>query len=199
VHVAFREVPVFEVREVLRLWLDGRGYRAIAGLVPPDRKTITRVIETAVGLGLDRDGEASQLDDLFVGRVMAGVRQVRPDRHGESWVLLEERHDKIKGWIDGDVPARKMVELLARSSVLVPERTLNRYIAARFPSAPRSTVRVVDGEPGSELQVDFGELGMMFDEEAGRRRKVWALVFTAAYSRHTFVWLSFSQNLETVI
>ena len=24
VHVAFREVPVFEVREVLRLWLDGR-------------------------------------------------------------------------------------------------------------------------------------------------------------------------------
>ena len=32
VRVAFREVPVFEVREVLRLWLDGRSYRAIADL-----------------------------------------------------------------------------------------------------------------------------------------------------------------------
>ncbi len=39
----------------------------------------------------------------------------------------------------------------------------------------------------------------MFDEESGRRRKVWALVFTAAYSRHSFVWLSFSQTLVTVI
>ena len=27
----------------------------------------------------------------------------------------------------------------------------------------------------------------------------WALIFTACYSRHCFVWLSFSQTLETVI
>jgi hypothetical protein len=190
---------VFEVREVLRLWLDGRGYRAIAGLVSPDRKTVTRVIETAVALGLERDAGDGQLGDEFVGLVMAAVRQERPDRHGESWTLLEAHHDKIAAWVkDGDVPARKMTELLARSSVFVPERTLNRYVAANFVTSS-STVRVVDGEPGSELQVDFGELGMMFDEESGRRRKVWALVFTAAYSRHTFVWLSFTQSFETVI
>jgi transposase len=200
VHVAFREVPVFEVREVLRLWLDGRGYRAIAGLVRPDRKTVTRVVETAVALGLERDGGDGQLGDEFVGLVMAAVRQQRPDRHGESWALLETQHDKIAKWVKkGDVPQRKMCELLGRLGVFVPERTLNRYIEAKFPTAPRSTVRVVDGEPGSELQVDFGELGVMFDEESGRRRKVWALVFTAAYSRHTYVWLSFTQDLDTVI
>ena len=36
---------MFEVREVLRLWLDSRSYRGIAELVPADRKTVTRVIE----------------------------------------------------------------------------------------------------------------------------------------------------------
>jgi transposase len=190
---------VFEVREVLRLWLDGRGYRAIAALVPPDRKTVTKVVEVAVELGLDRDGGAGQLDDVFVGSVMAAIRQVRPDRHGESWVLLEANHDKIAGWKGKDVPARKMVELLARSGTIVPERTLNRYVAEKFPKPVASTVRVADGEPGVELQVDFGELGAMFDEESGRRRRVWALVFTAAYSRHSFVWLSFSQDMATVI
>jgi hypothetical protein len=200
VHVAFREVPVFEVREVLRLWLDGRSYRAIAGLVPPDRKTVTRVIQAAVGLGLDRAGGDGQLDDVFVGRVMAAVRQERPDRHGESWTLLEGRHADIAGWVEHkDVPVRKVVELLARSGTVVAERTVNRYVAAKFPKPVVSTVRVADGEPGSELQVDFGELGVMFDEEVGKRRRVWALVFTAAYSRHTFVWLSFRQDLDTVI
>ena len=197
--MSFREVPVFEVREVLRLWLDGRGYRGIAALVAADRKTVTRVVETAVGLGLDRGGGAGQLDDVFVGEVMAGIRQVRPDRHGESWVLCESNHDKITVWNSKDVPARKMAELLARSGTVVAERTLNRYLSAKFAKPVASTVRVADGEPGVELQVDFGELGTMFDEESGRRRKVWALVFTAAYSRHSFVWLSFSQDMATVI
>ncbi len=198
--MAFREVPVFEVREVLRLWLGGRSCRSIAGLVSLDRKTVTRVIETAVGLGLEQGGGEGQLDDEFVGRVIAAIRQVRPDRHGESWAELIAVHHELEKWDqDGDVPARKMVELLARKGVVVPERTLNRYLAVMFPKPARSTVRVVDGEPGAELQVDFGELGMMVDEESGRRRRVWALVFCAAYSRHSFVWLSFRQDLATVI
>jgi hypothetical protein len=55
--MAFREVPVFEVREVLRLWMGGRGLRSsIAVVTPPDRKTIRRVIDVAVRLGLDREG-----------------------------------------------------------------------------------------------------------------------------------------------
>ena len=168
--MAFREVPVFEVREVLRLWLDGRGYRAIAGLVPPDRKTVTKIVEAAVGLGLVRDGGVGQLDDRFVGLVMVALRPARPDRHGESWATIAAQHDRVKAWVEaGDVPERKMRELLARQGVFVPERTLNRYVDAMFPTPARSTVRVADGEPGAELQVDFGELGMMFDEESGRQ------------------------------
>ena len=94
-----------------------------------------------------------------------------------------------------------MCELLARRGVIVAERTLHRYVAAHFSAGPKLTVRVADGEPGGELQVDFGELelGFMFDPESGRRRKVWALVFTAAYSRHCYTRLSFSQTLEVVI
>jgi Mu transposase, C-terminal domain len=42
-------------------------------------------------------------------------------------------------------------------------------------------------------------MGLLFDPAAGRRRVVWALIFTAVYSRHCFVWLSFRQRLEDVI
>jgi hypothetical protein len=40
--MAFREVPMFEIREVLRLWLGGAGLRAIARLARVDRKTVRR-------------------------------------------------------------------------------------------------------------------------------------------------------------
>ena len=50
-----------------------------------------------------------------------------------------------------------------------------------------------------ECQIDFGYLGMLTDATDGRRRKVHALIFTAVYGRHMFVWLSYSQTLAAVI
>ena len=42
--MAFREVRVYEVKEVLRLWLRGKGTRPISALVGVDRKTVQRYI-----------------------------------------------------------------------------------------------------------------------------------------------------------
>jgi transposase len=60
-------------------------------------------------------------------------------------------------------------------------------------------VRVADGEPGAECQLDFGYLGLIADPVTGRQRKVHALIFTACYSRHMFVWLSFTQTLAAFL
>jgi hypothetical protein len=93
-------------------------------------------------------------------------------------------------------------ELLGRRGVLVPQRTLHRYaleVVGVGRSARGTTVRVADGEPGVELQVDFGKMGLLPDPESGRRRVCHALIFTACYSRHCFVWLTFRQTTEAVI
>jgi transposase len=94
----------------------------------------------------------------------------------------------------------KIGVLLARSGTEVPYRTLHRFCVERCGLRRADvTVRVLDGEPGCECQVDFGYLGMLADPGSGRRRKVHALIFTAVYSRHMFVWLTFSQNLTALI
>jgi len=58
-------------------------------------------------------------------------------------------------------------------------------------------VPVADGEPGEEVQIDFGYLGMIPDGD--RRRRLHALVFTAVVSRYCFVFLTFSQTTAAVI
>jgi len=42
-------------------------------------------------------------------------------------------------------------------------------------------------------------MGLVFDSESGRRRVCHALIFTAVYSRHSFVWLTFRQTTAAVI
>jgi len=199
--LAFREVRVFEVREVLRLWLRGEGIRSVERLGGVDRKTARRYVDAAVGLGLVRDGGDGQLDDRFLGSVLEAVRPHRVDGHGESWRTLAAHHEQIKAWLDDGLTAVKVHELLVRRGLAVPKRTVQRYAAEVCGhSRGRSvTVRVADGAPGDELQVDFGRMGLVFDSRSGRSRVCHALIFTACYSRHCFVWLTFEQTTAATI
>jgi hypothetical protein len=68
----------------------------------------------------------------------------------------------MRSWLeDDDVTVTKVGTLPARPGVVVPGRTLRRF-AAELCGSRRgrgTTVRVADGEPGDELQVDFGRMG----------------------------------------
>src|SRR3954447_15000174 len=84
--MAFREVRVFEVREVLRLWLRGEGIRSVERLAGVDRKTVRRYVDAAVETGLARDGGEGQLSDVFIGVVVEAVRPHRRD----GWVCSSD-------------------------------------------------------------------------------------------------------------
>jgi transposase len=207
--MGFREVSVVEVREVLRAWLEGQGLRTVAARAGVDRKTARRYVAAAENAGLSRDAGAEAVTDDLVGLVVEAVRPVRPNGHGASWELLLGHEDQIRGWVAGaevdgakhdPLSIVKIEELLARRGVVVPYRTLHRFAVERCGFRVGSTtVRVVDGEPGVECQVDFAQLGVLRDLEAGRQRRVHVLIFTAVVSRHMFVWLTYSQTLTAVI
>jgi transposase len=198
--LAFREVAVTEIREVLRGWLSGAGLRRVAEQAGVDRKTARRYVEAAIAAGLARDGGAGQLTDGLIGQVAQAVRPARPGGHGLAWEQLEARQAEIGAKVAAGLSVVKIGRLLGGQGVVVPYRTLHRFCVERCGfGTTAATVRVADGEPGSEVQVDFGYLGMLVDPVSGQRRKVHALIFTACYSRHMFVWLSFSQTLAAVI
>ena len=108
----------------------------------------------------------------------------------------------IRDRVGKDLTVVKIGDLLARRGVLVAHRTLHRYCVERTDyrgRGARETVPVADGEPGVECQIDFARMGLIDDPETGRRRVVHALIFTAVYSRHMFVWLTFATTLEAIV
>lgn len=198
--MSYREVSVIEVREMLRLWLEGRGFREVARLSGTDRKTVRRYVDRARACGLDRDGEACQLTDELLAAVIAGVRPSRPNGKSQAWETIDGQRAQIQAWLKQDLTLTKVHTLLGRRGVVVSYRTLHRYATTELGFGQRQvTVPVADCEPGSELQVDFGRLGLLTDTEDGRRRVVQGLIFTAVFSRHMFVWPTYRQTLGEVI
>jgi len=198
--MAFREVAVNEICEVLRAWLSGAGLRQVAAQAGVDRKTARRYVQAAVEAGLARDGGLGQLTDELIGQVAQVVRPVRPGGHGQAWAQLEGCRAEIEAQVGRGLTVVKIGVLLERRGIVVPCRTLHRFCVERCGfGRTAATVRVADGEPGAECQLDFGYLGLLADPVTGRQRKVYALIFTACYSRHMFVWLSFTQTLAAFV
>jgi hypothetical protein len=84
---------------------------------------------------------------------------------------------------------------------VVPLRTLQRFMTEELgrDSRGRETVRIVDPPPGEVLEVDFLKLGSFVERGSGRRLEMQALLSTAGYSRHQYVWPCLDQGQQDVI
>jgi transposase len=108
--------------------------------------------------------------------------------------------DAIEEWVRAGCKVPKVARLLhAHSRVLVPERTLSRFIAEELADAARTgaTVRIAASPPGQVLEIDFMEAGRIVIDDV--ERKLHALLCVASCSRHMFVWPCLTTTTADVI
>jgi transposase len=197
--MAYRELHMVEIREVLRLWSRGHGFRAVASRTGVDRKTVRRYVEAAREAGLER--LASTIEDGLIAEVEAAVRPGASSEIGAMRAHLRAHADQIRGWVNEGCRGPKLARLVLRATgVPVPLRTLQRFVAEELgvERGQSDTVRVVDPDPGV-LEVDFLTLGEFTEIGTGAKRTLHALLCTAGYSRHQFLWPCLGQTQEDLI
>src|SRR2546429_1812774 len=112
--MAYREVRMMDIDQVIRRWLAGEKIRAIARLTGSDRNTVRRIVRLAEEVGI-RAGTPWPEE----GKLQA-IRQ-RMGRPGavvvtrEAEELLQPRTEQIRAWLDKDhLLLTKVHELLGR-------------------------------------------------------------------------------------
>ena len=197
--MAYREVSRVEIAEVVRRWQSGISQRGISTGTGLSRATVRRYIEAVVEAGLARDGPAPSEDQLarLAGLSQAGPRKVEIPTEE----VLGPWADQVYEWLTADrLQVTRIHELLAGRGCRVSYTSLRRFIQRRvWQRRSPATVRMGESAPGEVAEMDFGRLGLIEDPATGRRRVVWALIIVLTYSRHSFVWPTFSQKLVDVI
>ncbi len=196
--MAYREVGMIEVREVLRQWLEGGGKKTVARRVGLDAKTARRYIAVAEGCGLKREAGIAGLTDELFGRILLEMEGWRDRERGETWALCESRRGRIQELLEEDVRLTKVARLLGREGTEVPYSTLYRFSKEKLGFGKATpTIAVLEGEPGQELQVDTGTVGWLWGEGGKRKLKAW--IFTATRSRHRFVYPTLTETTADAI
>src|SRR5258708_34898821 len=98
--MAYREVTMLEVKEVLRLWLRGVPKKGIATQRGLDPKTVRRQIELAQECGLSRQAGEEGLNEELLGRLAEKVRPPRSHPRGEGEQRCEEQRAVRKGGLE---------------------------------------------------------------------------------------------------
>ena len=197
--MAYKEVLRVEISEVIRRWQAGNSRRHIALGTGLSKDTVGKYIVAAEALGIARDGSGPDEEQLsrLASISRSGPRQVGAPTEEK----LGPWADQIYQWLTVDrLQVTRIQELLAERDCRVPYTSLHRFVARRHWQHRRAnTVRMEQSGPGEVAEVDFGRLGYIQDQEAGRRCTVWALLVVLTYSRHSFLWPVYSQKLEEVI
>jgi hypothetical protein len=125
--------------------------------------------------------------------------RLQPERaRGESWERCVEHRERIEQLLGQRLRLTKVRKLLRRDGVTIPYATLHRFAVAEL-GFGRKAPAVADCEPGEELQLDTGWMGLLEPDESGRRRLFRAWIFTAVRSRHRFVYPCLRETTESAI
>jgi len=198
--MAYREVTMLEVKEVLRLWLGGAAHKRIAAQLGLNVKTVRRYVAAGRASGVGRATGLEALDDGLIAAVVSRVQPHLGRPRGNGWGDCTAQRAVIERFLRQGVRLSKLRKLLRRQGVEVSYATLRRFAIAELGfggTAP--TIPVADCGPGEEVQLDTGWMTHLAPDASGRRRRFRAWIFTAVLSRYRFVYPVFRETTETAI
>ncbi len=201
--MAFHEIGSMDIWEVIRRWHDHHPIAGIAHALGYDRKTVRRFIRCGQSKGLSLDAPLPQKEEvLALLHDIEGVVGRRPSVRS----LLDPHLAELLGLVnDGELPLppKLAFEALCERHALqgkVSYSSFKRFIRHhRAAFYPRQVTCRLEVAPGSELQIDYGRIGIIDDPLARRRRVLSVFVGTLAHSRHKYVELVFSQDQTSFV
>ena len=127
----YREVRVVDYQEVLRRWLAGDGIRPISRATGLDRKTVSKYVVIALGMGL-QPGDPWP-EEKVVADFIRGVKHPRPAmKPGGTEEVLLERKVQIQEWLDQDLLDRIKDMWTQRDDVYSRLKSARDTIEERF-------------------------------------------------------------------
>ena len=198
--MAYREVTMLEVKEVLRLWVSGVRKKRITAQLGLNIKTVRRYLRAAQAHGLTSAASPDQLDDGLLAAVVSVVQPGTGRPHGDGWAACVAQRAVIERYLRADVRLSKIRKLLRRQGVTISYPTLRRFAMEELSwgrAAP--TIPLADCGPGEEVQLDTGWMTHLAPDALGRRRRFRAWIFTPVLSRYRFVYPVFRETTETAI
>jgi transposase len=202
--LAYREISIMDIWEIIRRWHSGQGIREIARSLGYDRKTVQRYTRLAVSLGLSRERSLSTKDEVL--RLLESTETGTGGRLPQRQTIFSPYLDEIIQLVNDPELALKpksafwVISERHALSGKVSYSSFKRFVRThRLQIDPNGATCRLEALPGSEVQIDYARIGLFFDPLSERRRTLHAFIGTLSHSRLKYIELTFSQDQTSFV
>ena len=191
--------------EIIRRWHHGDRISRIASQLGFDRKTVRHYIQQAQAAGLEPGKPLPAFEAL--APEMAAWNASGGGKPKKETIFLDPLIDEYRTYYESrtcPLKPKSIYEALAERygwKGRVSYSTFKRWVRRNKLSErgrSRRTCRI-EGEPGEEVQIDYGYMGRIWDDSLQRHRKVYAFIGALAWSRHKYVEFVHSQDQRSFV
>lgn len=199
--MAYKPKGVMDIHEIIRRWHAGHHISSISRAMGIDRKTVRSYVRAAEQAGFSRTEALPPQDRLLSGlsglvprceREKPARTELEPYRE-EILALVTQKTDPVKPKTAYEILLERHSEIGASYSSF--KRLMREWQVA---SKRRTTCRF-ESDPGQEVQVDYAQVGKLFDPLTRRNRTVYAFIATLSFSRFKFIEFVFTQDQRSFV
>lgn len=191
--MSHRRLDTMDVHALLRRLQAGETDRSIARVMRINRKTVAKYRIWAEEQRL-LEGPLPDLAALHTRLAETFGNKVPPQNHSS----VEPYQSEIQALLDqGFGPRLVYFKLNEHPGFTASESAVWRLCAKLKPAAPPPAVGRIETAPGEVAQVDFGDVGTLFDPVSQTVRRAYVFTMVLGWSRHMYAEFVFDQTLPT--
>jgi hypothetical protein len=123
-----------------------------------DPKTVRRYLAAAATAGVR---VTATISDEEVRQVLLALHPAGGRPRGDGWARCLEQRSAIERWLADGIRLTKIRKLLVRQGVEIASDAAPLAVLELQFGKTATTIPVLDGEPGQELQLDTGRVGWL--------------------------------------
>ncbi|CBH23661.1 putative transposase [Salinibacter ruber M8] len=201
--MGYHRLGVVDIYELVRRYHDGASISKISERLSLARKTVRRYLRKAEEAALSWEEPLPQREKL-----LDLLRPLLPDpsracpaqeQFEDHWPELRELVTRETGPLK---PKSAFGIVQQKYSLTASYSSFKRFWRSKREELgeadPALTCRF-EVDPGEEVQIDYGRMGLIYDRVEKRNRTVYAFIATLSHSRFTFVELTYSQDQKSFV
>jgi transposase len=201
--VAYHEISTMDIWEVIRRWHTGQAIRQIARTLGYDRKTVQRYTRLVASLGLSPAKMLPPKEEVL--RLVLAVEPTL-GRSPQAQSILLPYLEEIVGLVNDPELALKPKSafhvICERHDLAgkVSYTSFKRFVRTQKPTLlPDCSTCRLEALPGSEVQIDYAKVCMLYDPSVGCERTLYVFIATLSHSRLKYVEPTFKQDQTSFV
>ena len=188
-----RELEMYKIKEIVEAIIQGRPIKSIARRAKISKNTVKKYRNIYEKI-INKNNSIKDNIELIM-KEFNSARKL--DRYSLNFGWLKNNNELLNEMIIESKNYNILIEQLKNRGFKGSYSSLLRYINKTNIFNNEKPAMRIETKPGEIAQVDFGSVGLIWDETTKKKIKAYVFVMTLGFSRHSYYEIVKNQKIET--